>query len=101
MRAESRGPRRSGRRQASFSGASANISGSTSNSGDTSGSNRASVAFTTNNSTTIATRFAWNVSADVGAGSTRQQNASAEHNIFFNVTAPGGYRLDISESRAS
>ncbi len=83
----------------SISGASTSTSGSTGNNGDTSGSTRASVAFTTNNSTTIATRFAWNVSADVGALSTRDQSGNAQHNISFDVTAPGGYRLDVSQSR--
>ena len=82
-----------------ISGLSATTSGSTANSGDTSGSTRSSVAFTTNTAATVATRFAWNVSADVGIRSTRDQNGNAQHNISFNVTAPGGYRLDVSQSR--
>ena len=82
-----------------ISGASTSTAGSTANDGDTSGSTRSSVAIQTNTSSTFATRFAWNVSADVGAASTRDQAGNAQHNLSFNVTAPGGYRLDVDQSR--
>ena len=82
----------------SISGASASTGGSTGDSGNGDGSNRASVAIS-NDGSTLATRFAWNVSADTTVASTRQQNANAQHNISFNVTAPGAYRLDVSQSR--
>jgi cysteine-rich repeat protein len=82
-----------------ISGASGSTSGSTGNSGDSDGSIRSSVATQINNGTTFKTRFAWNLSSDVGAASTRDSNGTAKHNLSFNVTAPGGYRLDITQER--
>ena len=84
--------------------ASAQISGaSSSNAGSTcSGSNNAdgycgsSTSIPTNNGTTFQSRYAWNINADVGIGSTRDTSGNAQHNMSFNATAPGGYRLDIS-----
>ena len=79
----------------SISGASANTTGSTGNSGDSDGSRRSSVNIQTNNGTVLATRFAWNISSDVGALSTRDTNGTAHHNVNFNVTAPGAYFLTV------
>src|SRR5262249_42543122 len=56
-------------------------------------------AFTANTSTTFTSRYAWNVNADTGVGSTRDESGSAQHNLSFSATAPGGYRLDITTSR--
>jgi hypothetical protein len=50
------------------------------------------------NGTTFQSRYAWNINADVGIGSTRDSNGNAQHNMSFNATAPGGYRLDIATS---
>jgi len=59
-----------------------------------------SVGFSTaNNGTTFTSRYAWNINADVGAGSTRDTSGNAQHNVSFTATAPGGYRLDIGTSR--
>src|SRR5262245_10871260 len=76
---------------AQISGASASTAGSTGNGGNSDGSVRSSVAITTNTGTTLATRFAWNISADVGAFSTRDQSGTAQHNVDFNATSAGGY----------
>ncbi len=83
----------------SISSGSANTSGSTTNSNSGDGSNNASVNIQTNNGTVFKTRFAWNLNADVGVFSTRQQNGSAQHNLSFNVTAPGAYFLTVDTDR--
>jgi hypothetical protein len=49
--------------------------------------------------TTFTSRHAWNINADVGAGSTRDTSGNAQHNVSFSATAVGGYRLDIATSR--
>lgn len=86
-------------RAQSISGASASTSGSTANSGDGDGSIRSCVAFQINTSTQLKTRYVWNISADTGVASTGDSNGTAKHNLSFNVTAPGGYRLDITQQR--
>jgi hypothetical protein len=83
----------------SISSTSASTAGSTGNNGNSDGSVRSSVATQINDGTTFRTRFAWNLSADVGVASTRDANGSAQHNLAFNVTAPGGYRLDVAQQR--
>lgn len=83
----------------SISGGAASTAGSTGDSGDSDGSRRSSVAIQQNDGTTFKTRFAWNLSADVGIFSTRDTNGSAQHNLSFNVTAPGAYYLDITTQR--
>jgi cysteine-rich repeat protein len=82
-----------------ISGGSASTSGSTGNSGDSDGSRLSSVAIQTNTATTFKTRFAWNLSSDVGIFSTRDTNGSAQHNLSFNVTAPGAYFLTVDTQR--
>jgi hypothetical protein len=52
------------------------------------------------NGTTFQSRYAWNINADVGVFSTRDTSGNAQHNVSFNATAPGGYRLDITTSRS-
>jgi hypothetical protein len=78
-------------------------SGSSSNSGSTCGGSNNTDGFcgsaaglTTNTGSQIVSRYQWNINADVGVGSTRDTSGNAQHNIAFNATAPGGYRLDIS-----
>ena len=83
----------------SISGASASTSGTTGNSGDGSGSRRASVAVQVNTGSQFKTRFAWNLSSDVGIFSTQDTNGSAQHNLSFSVTAPGAYFLTVDTSR--
>jgi hypothetical protein len=76
----------------------ANSSGWTdSGTNDADGSTSASQAFTTNDGTTLTSRYAFNVNADIGSG-IRDQTGSATHQFSFDATAPGGYRLDISTS---
>jgi cysteine-rich repeat protein len=58
-----------------------------------------SVATLVNDGTTLGTRYAFNVNADIGVFSTRDESSAATHAISFAATAPGGYRLDISTSR--
>ena len=71
--------------------------GSTGNSGNGDGSTRSQVQTLTNNGTTVLnTRFAWNISADVGAGSTRDQSGSAHNNVDFTVNSPGSYSVAIA-----
>ncbi len=84
---------------AQISGASASTAGSTGNSGDADGSIRSSVAIQINNGTTLKSRFAWNLSSDVGVFSTRDSNGTAKHNQAFNVTAPGAYFLTVDTQR--
>ncbi len=84
---------------AQISAATVNTStfvGSPANSVD--GSSTSSVAIQTNNGTTLATRFAMNVNADIGIGATRDQSGNASHRITFNATAPGGYRLTVGQT---
>ncbi|MCX8073848.1 MAG: hypothetical protein N3C12_15620, partial [Candidatus Binatia bacterium] len=38
------------------------------------------------------------MNADVGIFSTRDQYGTAQHNMSFNVTTPGGYRLDVVQN---
>lgn len=83
----------------SISSGSASTSGSTGNSGDGDGSRRSSVAVQVNDGTQFKTRFAWNLSADVGVFSTRDTNGTAQHNLSFNVTAPGAYYLTVDTQR--
>ena len=84
----------------SISGGSASTAGTTGNSGDSDGSRRASVAIQVNDGSEFKTRFAWNVSADVGVFSTRDTSGNAQHNLSFNVTAPGAYFLTVDTQRS-
>ncbi len=52
-----------------------------------------------NNATQLQSRYAWNINADVGAGSTRDTSGNAQHNIAFTATAPGSYQLAVATSR--
>src|SRR5262245_10829948 len=80
---------------AQISGVSVNTSGSTADNGNNDGSTRTSVSTQTNNGTTLATRFAWNIDADVAPANTRDQSGTAVHNISFTANAPGSYQLAI------
>jgi hypothetical protein len=53
-----------------------------------------SQAFTTLTSTTVASRYAFNVSADTSFG-LREQTGEAHHRLGFLVNVPGGFRLDV------
>jgi hypothetical protein len=48
-----------------------------------------------NDGTTFTARYAFNVAADAGVGSTRDATGSATHRVDFTANAAGGYRLDI------
>jgi cysteine-rich repeat protein len=82
-----------------ISGGSASTSGSTANGGGGDSSVRSSTNVQVNDGTTFKTRYAWNISADTTVGSTTDSNGTAKHNLSFNVTAPGGYRLNITQQR--
>ena len=67
---------------------------------NTDGDCRNSVAFSVaNNGTTFTSRYAWNINADTGTASTRDESGTAQHNVSFTATAPGSYRLDIATTR--
>ena len=68
--------------------------------GSVDGDCRNTAAFSTaNDGTTFTSRYAWNINADTGVGSTHDTTGNAQHNVAFTATAPGGYRLDIVTSR--
>ena len=52
------------------------------------------------NGTTFQSRYAWNINADISAGSTKDISGSSTHHVNVNALATGGYRLDIATSRA-
>src|SRR5262245_55894788 len=83
----------------SISGFSATTAGSTGNNGNGDGATTASVATQVNTATQVKSRFAWNVNADTGVFSTRDQSGNAQHNVSFSVTAPGSYRLTVATQR--
>jgi len=90
----------SGRASAQISSATSTNAGSTCTGGnDTNGFCGSSTQVLTNNGSTFQSRYAWNVNADVGALSTRDESGNNTHTLNFTATAPGGYRLDISTSR--
>src|SRR5438094_7728926 len=63
---------------------------------------RNSAAFTVScgaSCSTFTSRYAWNINADTTVASTHDTSGNAQHNVTFNATAVGGYRLDISTSR--
>src|SRR5690349_12124030 len=83
-----------------ISGAATSTSGATcSGGGGTDGDCRNSSAFTANTSSTITSRYAWNINADTTVFSTHNTSGNAQHHVTFTATAPGGYRLDISSTR--
>jgi hypothetical protein len=86
---------------AQISGASVSITGATCSGGSSdTGDCRSSTQVLSNNGTTFSTRYAWNINADTGLGSTRDISGTARHNVSFTATAPGGYRLDIGTTRS-
>ena len=90
-----------GRALAQLSSATNSTTGATcSGGGGADGDCRNSVSFSTaNNGTTFTSRYAWNINADTGTGSTHDTSGNAQHNVAFSATATGGYRLDISTTR--
>jgi len=85
---------------AGLSSSSTSDAGSTcSGGGSTDGDCLHSTSVITNNSTTYKTRYAWNINADTTVFSTHDTSGNAQHNASFIATAPGGYRLDITENR--
>src|SRR6184192_3915666 len=83
---------------ASDSTAGATCSGGGGGDGDC----RNSAAFTVScgaSCSTFTSRYAWNINADTTVASTHETSGNAQHNVTFNATAVGGYRLDISTSR--
>ncbi|MBM4244610.1 MAG: hypothetical protein FJ148_12445 [Deltaproteobacteria bacterium] len=81
------------------SAASSNAGSTCSGANNSDGFCGSSTSIPTNNGTTFQSRYAWNVNADVGIGSTRDTSGNAQHNMSFNATAAGGYRLDIATQR--
>jgi len=90
-----------GHASAQISGPSATTAGSSCGASNNADRSCAfSAAIQTNNGTTLATRYAWNINTDIGIFSTVDMSGSAHHNVDFTATAPGGYRLVINTSRA-
>jgi len=83
-----------------ISGASATTAGSSCTGDDADGFCGSSATIVTDDGSTLATRYAWNINADIGLGSTRDSSGAAHHNVDFTATAPGGYRLDVVTSRS-
>src|SRR5262245_5429247 len=84
-----------------LSGSTSNTTGSTCAGGNNSdGFCGFSSSVLTNTSTTFQSRHAWNVNADTGVGSTRDESSSnVQHNVSFNATAPGSYQVSITTAR--
>ena len=83
-----------------ISGATNSTTGATcSGGGSADGDCRNSVSFLLNNGTTLKSRYAWNINANTGVFSTHDTSGTAQHNIAFTATAPGGYQLDIATNR--
>ena len=82
---------------AQISGAAGTTTSSTcSGGGGTDGDCRFSRSFVSSSGTSFQSRYAWNINADVGISSTHDTSGTAVHNLSFNATAPGGYRLDVA-----
>ncbi len=60
-----------------------------------------SVAFTNSTPTSFTSRYAWNINArsDQYLLPASTVDSAAQHNISFTVTAPAGFRLDVTTSR--
>src|SRR5881409_3961962 len=85
---------------AQLSGSTSNTTGATcSGGGSGDGDCRNSTQQLTNTGSTFRSRYAWNINADTTVFNTHDTSGNARHNVSFNATAPGGYRLDISTSR--
>src|SRR5206468_1554706 len=91
------------RAQAQLTSAADSTAGATcSGGGGGDGDCRNSAAFTVScgaSCSTFTSRYAWNINADTTVASTHDTSGNAQHNVTFNATAVGGYRLDISTSR--
>src|SRR4051794_18082836 len=82
---------------AQISSASSSTAGASCSGGGTAdGDCRNSPSLPVNNGVTLQSRYAWNINADTGSFSTHDPDGNAQHNVSFNATAPGGYRLDIT-----
>ena len=58
-----------------------------------------SVGAVTSGPTTVSSRYRWNISTDVGTLGNTSMSGTAQHNVSFNVTVNGGYRIDLSQQR--
>lgn len=59
-----------------------------------------SAAFVTSTATSFTSRHGWNINTDTDSYFMPSSiEATAQHNIAFNVTAPGGYRLEVVTRR--
>ena len=78
-----------------ISGAATSTSGATcSGGGSTDGDCRNSSAFTANTSSTITSRYAWNINADTTVFSTHNTSGNAQHHVTFTATAPAEVWID-------
>jgi hypothetical protein len=82
-----------------ISGAASSTTGSSGPSNTVNGFTGFSASLTIDDGTTLQSRYAFNVNADIGTLSTWTQTGSARHNVSFDATAPAGYRLDIATRR--
>jgi hypothetical protein len=89
-----------GRAEAQVSGATNGTTGSScSQTNNTDRSCQFSVDAISATATTVASRYRWNISTDVGTLGNQTMNGTAQHNINFNVTVNGGYRIDLNQQR--
>lgn len=84
---------------AQLSAQSTNSTGSSCSGGsDGNGDCRFSTSELIKNSTQYKVRYAWNVNADVGILSTRDESGSATHHVLVTAVAPGAYQLSVVQS---
>jgi hypothetical protein len=58
-----------------------------------------SAAIELTDATHLSTRYSWNINADAALAASAVQGGTAKHTVTFDVTAPGGYRLDVTTKR--
>ena len=89
-----------GRAEAQVSGAANSTTGSSCSAGNNADrSCQFSVGAVSAGPTTVASRYRWNISTDVGTLGNTSMSGTAQHNVSFNVTVNGGYRLDVTQQR--
>src|SRR5579862_4041127 len=84
---------------AQLSAQSTNSTGSSCSGGsDGNGDCRFSTSELIKNSTQYKVRYAWNINADVGILSTRDESGSATHHVLVTAVAPGAYQLAVLQN---
>lgn len=83
---------------AAMSGITSNGTGSTcTNQNSPDGDCVVGVTMPSASSTSFTSRMQWNTNANTSVGNDHLVSGTAKHNIAFNVSAPGGYRIDVHQ----